>query len=255
MCTSYRALPSASVSARTTLPPATLASAAAEALASVSPVRAVSSLRGPPPCGPPAVPASSVVRGRVDADDVEVLVEVDGDRGARGVGHVDLVDGVAVGVGLGADDLAACDLGECRSGGLGQRVAGEGRLVSSLTPGASARGARRRGTRGHGRARARRGLPDGCARQPVTAADEADAQSRDRDPARHQPFRVLHRHSDLCRGAFEQHHDGFSETAVRTIGMCWALGRTGARRAARRSIAGSLVRSGSRRGRYRSSAP
>ena len=46
---------------------------------------------------------------------------------------MDLVDGVAVGVGLGADDLAACDLGECRSGGLGQRVAGEGRLVAALT--------------------------------------------------------------------------------------------------------------------------
>ena len=40
MWTSYTALPSVSVSARTTLPPATLASAAAEALASVSPVRA-----------------------------------------------------------------------------------------------------------------------------------------------------------------------------------------------------------------------
>src|SRR4029079_14944186 len=59
MCDSYVALPSASVSTRSMVPPLTFASAAARTFAAVSPVRSVSSERcggrpacpGPPKCG------------------------------------------------------------------------------------------------------------------------------------------------------------------------------------------------------------
>ena len=48
MCASYFALPSASVSTRTTVPPGTCASATAVTFARASPVSGVSSLRWPP---------------------------------------------------------------------------------------------------------------------------------------------------------------------------------------------------------------
>src|SRR6266536_845270 len=73
MCASYFAWPSASVSTRTIVPPETLASAAACTLASVSPVRSVSSLRWPPQGWRPVLggAAASVVVDVAAAADAE----------------------------------------------------------------------------------------------------------------------------------------------------------------------------------------
>ena len=78
MCASYFALPSASVSTRTTVPPETFAFAAAVTFARASPVRGVSSLRWPPQ-GCCALGAAGAVSAR---SSLAVVVEPAA-RGAR----------------------------------------------------------------------------------------------------------------------------------------------------------------------------
>jgi hypothetical protein len=68
----------------------------------------------------------------LDADDVEVRVDVDGDGRTVGLRHVRFVLRVTVRVGLDPDDRAARDLGLRRGRDLGESVAGQERLIAPL---------------------------------------------------------------------------------------------------------------------------
>ena len=75
----------------------------------------------------------------VDADDVELGVDVDGDLGPVALHDVGLVRSVAVHVGLDPLDCSAADLRQSDLRHLARRLAGERRFVTALVVSAVAR--------------------------------------------------------------------------------------------------------------------